>query len=64
MFTQIRRLAPHRMTIVVTHQLENTRPADHTRVMGQGRVIEQGTHEDAVNADGQFTDLVALVNDR
>ena len=42
MFTRIRRLAPHHMTIVVTHQLENTRLADHILVMDKGRVVEEG----------------------
>ncbi|MDN3027473.1 hypothetical protein [Streptomyces sp. S.PB5] len=38
------------MTIVVTHQLENTRLADHILVMDQGRVVERGTYEELVSA--------------
>ncbi len=52
------------MTIVVTHQLENTRLADRVLVMDRGRVIEQGSYEDLVAAGGLFAELVALANDR
>lgn len=64
MFTQIRRLAPHRMTIVVTHQLENTRLADHILVMDKGRVVEEGTYEELVEAGGLFAELRRLSKDR
>ncbi|MHB9756468.1 ATP-binding cassette domain-containing protein [Streptomyces sp. BYX5S] len=63
-FMQIKRLAAERMTIVVTHQLENTRLADRVLVMDQGRVVEHGTYEDLVHAGGRFADLVALAQDR
>ncbi|MEV3970530.1 ATP-binding cassette domain-containing protein [Streptomyces sp. NPDC050698] len=63
-FLEIKRIAAERMTIVVTHQLENTRLADRVLVMDKGRVVEQGTYEDLVNAGGLFAELVALAKDR
>lgn len=63
-FLEIKRIAAERMTIVVTHQLENTRLADRVLVMDRGRVIEQGTYEDLVGAGGLFAELVALAKDR
>ncbi|MFC5216868.1 ATP-binding cassette domain-containing protein [Streptomyces coerulescens] len=63
-FLEIRRIAAERMTIVVTHQLENTRLADRILVMARGRVIEQGTYEDLTHAGGLFAELVALAQDR
>lgn len=63
-FLEIRRIAAQRMTIVVTHQLENTRLADRILVMDKGRVIEQGTYEDLVNGGGLFAELAALAKDR
>ncbi|GGX00982.1 ATP-binding cassette domain-containing protein [Streptomyces lomondensis] len=63
-FLEIKRIAAERMTIVVTHQLENTRLADRILVMDEGRVIEQGRYEDLVAAGGLFAELVALAKDR
>lgn len=63
-FLEIKRIAAERMTIVVTHQLENTRLADRIVVMQHGRIIEQGRYDDLVNASGLFAELVALAQDR
>lgn len=63
-FLEIKRIASERMTIAVTHHLENTRLADRVLVMDQGRVSEQGTYEELVDAGGLFAELVALANDR
>ncbi|MEU1133937.1 ATP-binding cassette domain-containing protein [Streptomyces sp. NPDC005900] len=63
-FLEIKRIAAERMTIVVTHQLENTRLADRVLVMDQGRVIEDGDYESLVGAGGLFAELVALAKDR
>ncbi|NDZ77010.1 ATP-binding cassette domain-containing protein [Streptomyces sp. SID10853] len=63
-FLEIKRIAAERMTIVVTHQLENARLADRILVMRDGRVIEQGGYEDLAHAGGLFAELVALAKDR
>ncbi|MCC5474743.1 ABC transporter ATP-binding protein/permease [Streptomyces sp. JA03] len=63
-FLEIKRIAARRITIVVTHQLENTRLADRIVVLQNGRVVEQGTYDDLVHADGLFAELVALAKDR
>ncbi|MFD7292332.1 ATP-binding cassette domain-containing protein [Streptomyces sp. NPDC059897] len=63
-FTEIKRLAADRMTIVVTHQLANTKLADRVLVMDQGRVVEHGTYDELVAANGHFAELVALAKDR
>jgi ATP-binding cassette subfamily B protein len=63
-FERIKRGASDRITIVVTHQLENTRLADRVLVMDKGRVIEHGQYEDLVNSGGLFAELVALAQDR
>ncbi|MFE7975760.1 ATP-binding cassette domain-containing protein [Streptomyces shenzhenensis] len=63
-FLEIRRIAAERMTVVVTHQLENTRLADRILVMDKGRIVEQGTYEELTHAGGLFAELVALAQDR
>ncbi|WP_411059813.1 ATP-binding cassette domain-containing protein [Streptomyces sp. E11-3] len=63
-FEKIKRSACDRITIVVTHQLENTRLADRILVMDKGRVIEHGRYEELANSGGLFAELVALSQDR
>ncbi|MER6348015.1 ATP-binding cassette domain-containing protein [Streptomyces sp. NPDC001532] len=63
-FLEVKRIAAHRMTVVVTHQLENTRLADRIIVLRAGRIVEQGTYDDLVHAGGLFAELVALAKDR
>jgi ATP-binding cassette subfamily B protein len=63
-FLEIKRVAARRMTVVVTHQLENTRLADRIVVLREGRVVEEGTYDDLLHAGGLFAELVALAKDR
>jgi ATP-binding cassette subfamily B protein len=64
MFAALKRIAPHRVTIVVTHRLENTKMADRVIVMERGRVLEQGSYQDLIHAGGLFAELHALSQDR
>ncbi|MEU4657730.1 ATP-binding cassette domain-containing protein [Streptomyces sp. NPDC023723] len=63
-FERIRAIAADRITIVVTHRLENTRMADRIVVMEQGRLTEQGSYDDLVHAGGTFADLLRLSQER
>ncbi|MFE6104690.1 ATP-binding cassette domain-containing protein [Streptomyces laurentii] len=63
-FEQIKNIAADRITIVVTHRLENTKIADHIIVMEHGRITEQGRYDDLVHAGGTFAELLALSQDR
>ncbi|MFB8247558.1 ATP-binding cassette domain-containing protein [Streptomyces sp. NPDC055952] len=63
-FEKIRSVAADRITIVITHRLENTRVADHVVVMEHGRITEQGHYDDLVHAGGTFAELLALSQDR
>ncbi|MFG2296161.1 ATP-binding cassette domain-containing protein [Streptomyces sp. NPDC048603] len=63
-FEQIKAIAADRITVVVTHRLENTRVADHIVVLEGGRITEQGSYEDLVHAGGTFAELLELSHDR
>ncbi|MFE2325312.1 ATP-binding cassette domain-containing protein [Streptomyces sp. NPDC059385] len=63
-FERIKAIAAERITIVVTHRLENTKIADHIVVMEHGRITEQGRYEDLVHAGGTFAELLELSQDR
>ncbi|WP_443076269.1 ABC transporter ATP-binding protein [Streptomyces sp. SP18ES09] len=63
-FERIKAIAADRITIVVTHRLENTRIADHIVVMEQGRITEQGGYDDLVHGGGTFAELLRLSQDR
>lgn len=63
-FETLKAMAADRITIVVTHRLENTKIADEIVVMEEGRVTEHGTYEDLAAGGGTFARLLALSQDR
>ncbi|MFE5487525.1 ATP-binding cassette domain-containing protein [Streptomyces sp. NPDC056527] len=63
-FERIKAIAADRITIVVTHRLENTRIADRVICLENGRITEQGSYDDLVHAGGVFAELLALSRDR
>ncbi|MGK5640197.1 ABC transporter ATP-binding protein [Streptomyces sp. URMC 126] len=63
-FTELKKIARDRITVVVTHRLDNTRIADRIVVMEHGRVTEHGTFDQLVVAGGLFQELYTLSQDR
>ncbi|QKW10887.1 ABC transporter ATP-binding protein [Streptomyces sp. NA04227] len=63
-FNALKTLAADRITLVVTHRIENTRMADRILVMDGGRIVEQGTYEQLVAGGGLFAELHTLSLDR
>jgi ATP-binding cassette subfamily C protein CydD len=54
----IARLAQARTVLVIAHRLRTVRNADCIVVMDGGRVVEQGTHEVLLRADGRYAGMV------
>lgn len=51
-------VSANRTTIVIAHKLSTIRHADSIAVMSDGSVIEQGTHDELLAADGAYARLV------
>jgi ATP-binding cassette subfamily B (MDR/TAP) protein 1 len=54
----LERASKGRTTIVIAHRLSTIRSADSIVVMAQGRIVEQGTHEELLGLRGVYHSLV------
>ncbi len=50
-------LCKGRTTLVVAHRLSTVRHADHIVVINEGRIVEQGTHDELTEANGTYKKL-------
>ncbi|PYN78473.1 MAG: ABC transporter ATP-binding protein [Candidatus Rokuibacteriota bacterium] len=53
-FKQFRRLAEGRTTILISHRLSTVKMADRIYVLGDGRIVESGTHDELVREGGRY----------
>jgi ATP-binding cassette subfamily B protein len=59
-FEHFRKLAHHRMTILISHRFSTVRMADHIAVLEEGAVVEFGAHADLLNLNGRYATLFNL----
>ena len=59
-FNHFHALTQDRMVILISHRFSTVRMADTIIVMADGRIVEQGSHQELIKADGRYAHLFTL----
>lgn len=60
MFEQFAQLTKNRMALFISHRFSTVRMADRIVVMSEGKILEDGTHDQLLKAEGVYTKLFDL----
>ncbi|WP_344812807.1 ABC transporter ATP-binding protein [Microlunatus aurantiacus] len=60
LFTTLRSALRGRTALFISHRFATVRGADRIYVMHEGRVVEQGTHEELIRIAGRYAELYRL----
>jgi ABC-type transport system involved in Fe-S cluster assembly fused permease/ATPase subunit len=57
---ELERIAEGRTTLVIAHRLSTVMDADQILVLGKGRIVERGTHQQLLELKGEYARMWAL----